>query len=94
MYLTKKIRQESVGRNTIITLVAIALSTAVAADAFAAGRGGGRAGHAGGAFQGVPQLDAPSVQQPIFNPSSSYTAPPATETPVSPASPGSVFGND
>jgi|HubBroStandDraft_6_1064221.scaffolds.fasta_scaffold1110464_1 hypothetical protein len=35
---------------------------------------------------------APSMPPPTFNPSSSYTVAPSRETPVSPASPGSVFG--
>jgi hypothetical protein len=34
----------------------------------------------------------PSMPAPIFNPSSPYTVPQARETPVSPASPGSIFG--
>ena len=40
-----------------------------------------------------PWLDrVPSMPAPIFNPSSPYTVPQARETPVSPASPGSIFG--
>jgi hypothetical protein len=36
---------------------------------------------------------APSMPPPAFNPSSPYTVPQSRETPVSPASPGSVFGS-
>jgi len=40
-----------------------------------------------------PLLDrVPSMPPPIFNPSSPYTVPQTRETPVSPASPGSIFG--
>jgi hypothetical protein len=34
---------------------------------------------------------APSVPPPTYNPSSPYTVPFSRETPVSPASPGSIF---
>ena len=37
-----------------------------------------------------PVFNSPA---PVFNPSESYTLPESRETPVSPASPGSVFGN-
>ena len=36
---------------------------------------------------------APSMPPPLFNPSTPYIAPATPEVPVSPASPGSVFGN-
>jgi len=36
---------------------------------------------------------APSMPPPAFNPSSPYTAPQSRESPVSPASPGSLFGS-
>jgi hypothetical protein len=40
-----------------------------------------------------PLLDrVPTMPPPTFNPSSQYTVAPSPETPVSPASPGSVFG--
>lgn len=43
---------------------------------------------------GAPLFNqAPSLPPPVFNPSAPYTAPVAPEVPVSPASPGSVFGN-
>jgi hypothetical protein len=35
----------------------------------------------------------PPQPGPTFNPSTPYTVPQLRETPVSPASPGSVFGN-
>jgi|ERR1700687_5602126 hypothetical protein len=41
-----------------------------------------------------PLLDrAPSMPPPAFNPSSPYTVPQSRESPVSPASPGSLFGS-
>jgi hypothetical protein len=58
--------------------------SALARGAFAGG------GHGGGHF-GVPLISTPSAPVPLLNPSSSYTVPAPTETPVSPASPGSVF---
>jgi hypothetical protein len=36
---------------------------------------------------------APSMPPPTFNPSGPYTVPFSRETPVSPASPGSIFGS-
>lgn len=43
---------------------------------------------------GAPLFNqVPSLPPPIFNPSTPYTVPVAPEVPVSPASPGSVFGN-
>ena len=49
-----------------------------------------RGAHGGGGF-GMPLISAPSNPVPQFNPSSPYTVTPSAETPVSPASPGSVF---
>ena len=71
---------------------------AVATDALAAGHGGGGGGrfgggHMGGGFRGPLLESVPSLPAPIFNPSTPYTVPSSRETPVSPASPGSVFGN-
>ena len=41
-----------------------------------------------------PLLDrAPLMPPPTFNPSNPYTVPQTRQTPVSPASPGSVFGS-
>jgi hypothetical protein len=40
---------------------------------------------------GMPLISVPSSPAPQFNPSSPYTVTPQGETPVSPASPGSVF---
>jgi hypothetical protein len=70
---------------------------AVATDALAAGYGGGGGGrfgggHMGGGFRSLLE-SVPSLPAPIFNPSTPYTVPQSRETPVSPASPGSVFGN-
>lgn len=96
MNLIQKSKQRFIARNTMIVLVAITLGTAAVTDALAAGRGGGggfRGGHMGRGFGG-PLLDSvPSAPPPVFNPSSPYTVSPSPETPVSPASPGSIFGN-
>ena len=45
----------------------------------------------GGGHFGMPLISAPSNPVPQFNPSSPYTVTAPGETPVSPASPGSVF---
>jgi hypothetical protein len=57
-----------------------------ATDALAAGHGGGFGGsHMGGGFRGPLLNSVPSAPPPVFNQSSHI---------LSPASPGSVFGND
>jgi hypothetical protein len=48
-------------------------------------------GAPGGGRFGTPLISAPSYPVPQFNASSPYTVTPSAETPVSPASPGSVF---
>jgi hypothetical protein len=48
-------------------------------------------GEPGGGHFGMPLISAPSNPVPQFNPSSPYTVTAPGETPVSPASPGSVF---
>lgn len=52
---------------------------------------GGSAVARGAHGGGTPLISAPSNPVPQFNPSSPYTVTPSAETPVSPASPGSVF---
>jgi hypothetical protein len=81
-------------------LAAAALLAGLATSALAAGqgRGGGLGGGGGlgaGRFEGAEPFlnDMPSTPAPIFNQSSPYTVPQSAETPVSPGSPGSVFGN-
>jgi hypothetical protein len=64
--------------------IATAGGSALARGAFAGGE------HVGGHFA-APLISTPSSPVPQLNPSSSYTVAPPTETPVSPASPGSVF---
>jgi hypothetical protein len=91
-----------------IAATAIAgLTTAIAvlglsSQAFTAGGGLGLNGEFGGVraasgFHSSPFVSAPppvfNTPAPVFNPSESYTAPESRETPVSPASQGSVFGN-
>jgi hypothetical protein len=98
MRLSQKIEHKSIAHNILILLAAVAFSTAVVTDAAVAGFGGGhggggfRGGYAGHGFHG-PLVRVPSMPAPTFNPSSPYTVPEGQETPVSPASPGSVFGN-
>jgi hypothetical protein len=94
----QSIKQRSLSRNTMIVLAAVMLTAAAATDALAAGRGGGggggaRSGHMGRGVGGPWLNNVPSLPAPIFNPSTPYTVPQLRETPVSPASPGSVFGN-
>jgi hypothetical protein len=94
----QSIKQRSLSRNTMIVLAAVMLTAAAATDALAAGRGGGGGGGARGGHMsrgvGGPWLNnVPSLPAPIFNQSTPYTVPQLRETPVSPASPGSVFGN-
>jgi hypothetical protein len=59
--------------------------------------GGFEGGNVGGGFRSSAFVSAPppviNNPAPVFNPSEPYTLPQSPETPVSPASPGSVFGN-
>jgi hypothetical protein len=70
----------------VAAMLGIATSggSALARGAFAGG------GHGGGHFA-APLFSTPSSSVPLLNPSSSYTVAAPIETPVSPASPGSVF---
>jgi hypothetical protein len=87
--------------NAMILLAIVVLGTAVATHALAAQSGsngvhpgsGFQSNHVGGVFQGQAIDRAPSMPPPVFNPSIPYTVPQSPEVPVSPASPGSVFGN-
>jgi uncharacterized membrane protein len=100
MQLPRNTKRNSVARSTMILFAAVTLSTAVVTDALAAGHGGGGIGggaHIGGnmgrGFRG-PLVDSiPATPGPTFNSSTPYTVPQARETPVSPGSPGSVFGD-
>ena len=92
--------------NLIATAIAV-LTTSIAvfglsSQAFTAGGGLGLNGEFGGVraasgFHSSAFVSAPppviNTPAPVFNPSGSYTVPKSRETPVSPASPGSVFGN-
>jgi hypothetical protein len=97
------VQQTSHIRNAMVLLAIIALGTAMATHAHAAEGIGNASGgfhgthmpgsHMHGGFGG-PFLDgAPSMPAPTFNPSDPYTVPQSPEMPVSPASPGSVFGD-
>ena len=87
-------------RHLGVLAAAALLAAAVATDASAAARGGGFGGghidgeFGAGAFRGGPIPGSVSSPPPVFNPSSPYTVTQSPETHVSPASPGSVFGND
>lgn len=98
MQPSQNIEQKPMAPNKLILLAIIAISTTVATGALAAGPvgGGGHSGGFGAAHLGAlrgPLVDRAPSMQPHFNPSSPYTVPQPRETPVSPASPGSVFGN-
>lgn len=99
MHLIQKIKQRSIANNAMTLIAAMTLSITLATSSRAAELGGAdRAGvgggRAGGEFVGPLPNSAPSLPPPVFNPSSPYIVPSSPETPVSPASPGSVFGND
>jgi hypothetical protein len=89
----------SLKRNATALLAIVMFGTTLAARAFAAEQGS-NAVHAGGGlhmdsgFHGQVVDRVPSLPPPIFNPANPYTVPQSLETPVSPASPGSVFGHD
>jgi hypothetical protein len=91
--------QTSHMRNAMILLAIVMLGTVVATHSFAVGRMGGgldggfRGAHMSHGFQPPILNEAPTMPSPTFNPSDPYTVPQSSETPVSPASPGSVFGN-
>jgi hypothetical protein len=97
MQPSQNIKQKPMAPNKLILLAIIVISTTVATGALAAGRvGGGHSGGFGAAHLGEhrgPLVDRAPSMQPHFNPSSPYMVPQPRETPVSPASPGSVFGN-
>jgi hypothetical protein len=102
MRLNQNNEQKSIPHKTLIVLATIALSMAVVTDAMAARFGGDGSGHGGAGFGGghisrgfrgpLPE-NVPSMPSPVFNPSEPYTLPESPEIPVSPASPGSIFGN-
>ena len=82
----------------VVAAAALLVGMMAVADALAAGHGGGGGGgfgggHMGGGFRGPLLESVPSIPPPIFNPSTPYTVPASPETPVSPASRGSSFGN-
>jgi hypothetical protein len=78
----------------MIVLAVTTIGVAAAGDAFAAGHGGARGAGRVPSTLGGPVLGQAPSMSPNFNPSYQYVVPPAPEIPVSPASPGSVFGND
>jgi hypothetical protein len=87
-----KIKQRTTIRNIVIVLAAIVIGTAATSDALAAGHSQARgAGHTRSTLGG-PITSPPPSMAPSFNPSYQYVVPQAPETPVSPAGPGSVFG--
>lgn len=88
-------------KSKLIVATAIAVLS-LSSQAFARGGGLGLNGGFGGVraasgFHSPVFNSAPppvfNNPGPVFNPSESYTVPEPRETPVSPASPGSVFGN-
>jgi hypothetical protein len=100
--INQGVEQRTFRTRKVMVLLAVAmLGTAMATHAFAAGRMGGMGGGLGGfhgghmshGFQPPVLNEGPSMPAPTFNPSESYTLPQSPENTVSPASPGSVFGN-
>jgi hypothetical protein len=83
-------------RNFGVLALAALLACNAVTSALEAGRGGvGVGAEAGaGAFRsGAPFVGSVPSTPPVFNPSTPYTVPQAPEQSVSPASPGSIFGN-
>jgi hypothetical protein len=76
-------------RNLVVLAAAALLAGMVATDALAAGHSAFGGGHIGGRFG--PLTGSAPMPSPIYNPSTPYTVTQSPETPVSPASPGSVF---
>ena len=76
-------------RTLVVLAFAALLAGMVATDALAAGHSGFGGGHIGGRFG--PLTGSAPMPSPIYNPSTPYTVTQPPETPVSPASPGSVF---
>jgi hypothetical protein len=93
MRFLPQVKRRTTIRNIVIVLAAIMIGTAAASNALAAGRSQARgAGHTRGMYGG-PITSPPPSMTPNFNPSYRYVVPQGPETPVSPASPGSVFGD-
>jgi hypothetical protein len=89
-------RKHGLPGKLIVPLVTLMMSVPIsAAEVLAAGSSGAAWAHAR-VHRGMtaPLFNqAPSMPPPVFNPSTPYTVPATPEVPVSPASPGSVFGN-
>jgi hypothetical protein len=87
----------SFARSAIVLFTLVMFETALAPFAIAAERGpagipagaGSQSNHIGGFDRPLDRAPAP----PMFNQSTPYTAPQSPERSVSPASPGSVFGD-
>jgi hypothetical protein len=100
LLVNENAQQSSRIRNATILLAIVMLGTAMATHAFAAGGmandpigGKFQDGHTNPAFHGPIVDQVPAMPAPTFNPSAPYTVPQPSETPVSPGSPGSIFGN-
>jgi hypothetical protein len=91
--------RNTIARNAMVLFTILMFETALAPFAMAAERGP-TGGPAGGGFQSNhisgfdrPLERVPALPPPTFNQSTPYTAPQSPEISVSPASPGSVFGD-
>jgi len=100
MHLAQSMTQRSITRNTMMLLTAIMLITAVATDATAAERDGGgggmgefRGGHLDGGFSPPLLNSVPEMPPRGLYSIHSLHCPCPERDPVSPASPGSIFGN-
>ena len=86
-------------RNAMVLFTLLIFETALAPFAMAAERGpadvpvgpGVQSNHIGGLDRPLDRV--PALPPPVFNQSAPYTAPQSPERSVSPASPGSVFGD-
>jgi hypothetical protein len=89
--------EKAIRPHAMILLAIVVFGIVAATHALAAGRGASGSGpqgsHASTGFQGSPVTAVPTMPAPILNPSVSYTIPQSPEVPVSPGSPGSIFGN-
>ena len=89
----------SFARNAMVLFSLLMFETALAPFAIAAERGpagvpagaGSQSNQIGGFDRPLDRV--PALPPPVFNQSTPYTAPQSPERSVSPASPGSVFGD-
>jgi hypothetical protein len=89
-YLIVVRKGDCIMRHTFAVLAAAGLLIGTIATGAEARHGMGGFHHVAGRFGG-PIIGGVAPMAPIYNSSGGYTVTPSIETPVSPASPGSVF---